>query len=122
MYSCYRFSFAKRSGHVGEALCCPFYDASLKVSLPHTFISTSTPLGSSSFMSASIVLDDELYISSSRLYELNWNCSLDFLFTCGDLKTVNIFLWVGNGIGPVTTAPVDLTVFTIFSADLSTRL
>ena len=31
-------------------------------------------------------------------------------------------LWVGNGMGPLTTAPVDFTVFTIFSADLSTRL
>ena len=29
---------------------------------------------------------------------------------------------VGNGIGPLTTAPVIFTVFTIFSADLSTKL
>ena len=32
---------------------------------------------------------------------------------------VKIFLLVGSGIGPLTTAPVDLTVLTIFSADLS---
>jgi len=35
---------------------------------------------------------------------------------------VNTFLCVGNGIGPLTTAPVDFTAFTIFSADLSTKL
>jgi large subunit ribosomal protein L4 len=28
----------------------------------------------------------------------------------------------GSGIGPLTTAPVDFTVFTIFSADLSTSV
>ena len=45
-----------------------------------------------------------------------------FLLTCGERRTVNIFFLVGKGIGPVTTAPVLRTVFTIFSADLSTRL
>lgn len=28
----------------------------------------------------------------------------------------------GRGMGPLITAPIDFTVFTIFSADLSTRL
>src|SRR5439155_18855425 len=42
--------------------------------------------------------------------------------TCGERKTVKIFLRVGRAMGPVTTAPVLRTVFTIFSADLSTRL
>jgi len=42
------------------------------------------------------------------------------LFTWGERKTVKIFLRVGRGIGPVTTAPVLRTVFTILSADLST--
>ena len=37
-------------------------------------------------------------------------------------KTVKSFLCVGKGIGPVTTAPVLLTVLTIFSAELSTKL
>ena len=46
----------------------------------------------------------------------------DFLFTCGERSTVKIFFSVGRGMGPVTTAPVLRTVFTIFSADLSTRL
>ena len=53
MYFCYRFSFANRAGHVVEranSFQC-FY---------HTLISTSTPLGSSNFMSASMVLDEEL--------------------------------------------------------------
>ncbi len=90
--------------------------------LNHTLISTSTPLGSSSFIKASIVLLVVLYMSSSLLYEQSWNCSLDFLFTKVDLFTVKICLFVGKGIGPLTTAPVDFTVFTIFSADLSTRL
>ena len=36
--------------------------------------------------------------------------------------TVKIRLWVGRGIGPLTIAPVAFTVFTIFSADLSTKL
>ena len=37
-------------------------------------------------------------------------------------KTVKILRCVGSGIGPLTMAPVDFTVLTIFSADLSTRL
>ena len=61
-------------------------------------------------------------MSSKRLYEQSWNCSLDFLFTNGERNTVKIRLLVGKGIGPFTTAPVVFTVFTIFSADLSTRL
>src|SRR5687768_8160158 len=61
-------------------------------------------------------------MSSSRLCVASWNCSRLFLFTCGERSTVKIFLRVGKGIGPVTTAPVLRTVFTIFSADLSTRL
>ena len=69
-----------------------------------------------------MVFGVELYISRSLLKELNWNCSLDFLFTKGDLNTVYTLLWVGRGTGPLTTAPVDFTVFTIFSALLSTRL
>ena len=36
--------------------------------------------------------------------------------------TVKIRLCVGRGIGPLTTAPEALTVLTIFSADLSSRV
>jgi hypothetical protein len=61
-------------------------------------------------------------MSSKRLKELSSNCSLDFLLTNVERFTVKIRLCVGSGIGPLTTAPVALTVFTIFSADLSTRL
>ena len=61
-------------------------------------------------------------MSINLLYEFNLNCSLDFLFTCGDRNTVKIFLCVGKGIGPVTTAPVVFTVLTILSDDLSTKL
>ena len=45
----------------------------------------------------------------------------DFLLTKVERFTVKIRLCVGRGIGPLTIAPVAFTVFTIFSADLSTR-
>lgn len=45
-----------------------------------------------------------------------------FLVDKVERLTVKMRLWVGRGIGPFTTAPVAFTVFTIFSADLSTRL
>ena len=61
-------------------------------------------------------------MSIRRLYELSSNCSRDFLFTKVERLTVKIFLLVGRGMGPFTTAPVIFTVFTIFSADLSTKL
>jgi hypothetical protein len=61
-------------------------------------------------------------MSNNRLYEQTWNCSRAFLLTCGERNTVKILLFVGNGIGPLTTAPVIFTVLTIFSADLSTKL
>jgi hypothetical protein len=53
MYFCYRFSIANRAGHVMERnhsfLLCY-----------HTLISTSTPLGSSNFIRASMVFEEEL--------------------------------------------------------------
>src|SRR5213075_2693782 len=33
------------------------------------------------------------------------NCSRDFLSTCGERRTVNFSILVGNGIGPRTRAP-----------------
>ena len=36
------------------------------------------------------------------------NCSLLFLSIWGDLKTVNLSIFVGKGIGPLTWAPVPL--------------
>ncbi len=47
----HRFSFARSSGHV-----TPF-SKSVQI---YTFISTSTPLGNSNFIKASIVLEEEL--------------------------------------------------------------
>src|SRR6056297_2081897 len=41
------------------------------------------------------------------------NCSRAFLFTCGDLRTVNLFILVGKGTGPATLAPAFSTVCTI---------
>ena len=37
-------------------------------------------------------------------------------------RTVNTSRSVGNGIGPLTTAPVAFTARTIFSDDLSTNV
>jgi hypothetical protein len=61
-------------------------------------------------------------MSIRRLNDESWNCSRDFLLTKVERFTVKIRLWVGRGMGPLITAPVAFTVFTIFSADLSTRL
>ncbi len=88
----------------------------------YTLISTSTPAGRSSFIKESTVLLVELRMSIRRLWARVSNCSLDFLSTCGDRSTVYTVRFVGNGIGPETTAPVDFTVLMIFSADLSIRL
>jgi hypothetical protein len=66
------------------------------------------------------------YLLNNKYIENNLENSkdelIDFLLKCGERNTVKIFLCLGNGIGPVTTAPVLFTVFTIFSADLSTKL
>ena len=61
-------------------------------------------------------------MSIRRWKEQSWNCSRDFLFTNVERLTVKMRLWVGRGMGPLTTAPVAFTVFAIFSADLSTKL
>ena len=45
-----------------------------------------------------------------------------FLLTKVERLTVKMRLWVGRGIGPLMIAPVALTVLTIFSALLSTKL
>ena len=50
MLFCFRFSFARSSGHVCLAFAWRY---------TYTLISTSTPLGNSSFMSASMVFDEE---------------------------------------------------------------
>src|SRR5699024_7051778 len=76
----------------------------------YTFISTSTPEGSSSFINASTVCDPVDKISTKRLCDRYSNCSRAFLFTCGPRRTVMIFFFVVSGIGPDTTAPVDFTV------------
>lgn len=60
-------------------------------------------------------------MSSKRLCVRISNCSRDFLFTCGERKTVNFSILFGNGIGPRTCAPVRLAVFTISSVLASTH-
>jgi len=52
-----------------------------------------------------------------RLWVRISNCSRDFLLTCGDLRTQNFSILVGNGMGPATLAPLLFVVATIFAAD-----
>ena len=56
-------------------------------SLPNALISTSTPAGRSSFISASTVCCVGSRMSSSRLCVRISNCSRDFLSTCGERST-----------------------------------
>src|SRR5262249_45332952 len=91
-------------------------------SRPNALISTSTPAGRSSFISASTVCGVGSRMSSSRLWVRISNCSRDFLSTCGERRTVNLLMIVGRGIGPATRAPVRLAVSTISVADWSSIL
>src|SRR5437588_11169498 len=69
--------------------------------LPHsTLISTSTPAGRSTFVSASTVCARESRMSITRLWVFSSNCSRDFWSTCGERNTVQRDDFVGNGIGP----------------------
>src|SRR5262249_8870893 len=73
---------------------------------PNALISTSTPAGRSSFISASTVCWVGSRMSNNRLCVRISNCSRDFLSTCGDRSTVVMLRLVGNGIGPATSPPV----------------
>src|SRR5207253_2507438 len=86
-------------------------------SLPNALISTSTPAGRSSFMSASTVCGVGSKMSSRRLCVRSSSCSRLFLSTCGLRSTVQRFLTVGSGIGPATRAPVRRAVSTISLVD-----
>src|SRR5690348_8177564 len=86
-------------------------------SRPNALISTSTPGGKSSFISASTVSGVGSRMSINRLCVRISNCSRDFLSTCGDRKTVHRLITVGRGIGPATSAPVRFAVSTISRVD-----
>src|SRR5205814_9757979 len=92
-------------------------DDSVNHCLPKALISTSTPAGKSSFISASTVCGVGSRMSIRRLCVLISNCSRDFLSTCGERRTVHLFFTVGNGIGPATRAPVRFAVSTISVVD-----
>src|SRR5690606_26562012 len=81
-----------------------------------TLISTSTPAGRSSFVSASIVWGLESWMSSRRLWVRNSNCSRLFLSTCGERSTVQRSIFTGRGIGPEIWAPVFSAVRTMSAA------
>src|SRR3989454_9277552 len=68
-------------------------------SLPNALISTSTPAGRSSFISASTVCCVGSRISSRRLWVRISNASRDFLSTCGERNTQYLFFEVGRGMG-----------------------
>src|SRR5690242_15774357 len=88
-------------------------------SRPNALISTSTPGGKSSFISASTVSGVGSRISIKRLCVRISNCSRDFLSTCGERSTVQRLIVVGRGIGPATSAPVRFAVSTISRVDWS---
>ena len=88
-------------------------------SLPNALISTSTPAGRSSFISASTVCGVGSKMSMSRLCVRISNCSRDFLSTCGERSTVHRLRDVGSGIGPASRAPVRFAVSTISPVDWS---
>src|SRR3989442_2360189 len=81
-----------------------------------TLISTSTPAGRSSFVSASTVWDLESRMSISRLCVFSSNCSRLFLSMCGLRSTVHSCRLVGSGMGPETCAPVFSAVRTMSAA------
>ncbi len=66
MYFCCRFSFANCAGHVlqppwvAPVFGIPAIPAGNTGIITYTLISTSTPLGSSNFIRASMVLEEEL--------------------------------------------------------------
>src|SRR5437879_9702104 len=91
-------------------------------SLPNALISTSTPAGKSSFISASTVWGVGSKMSMSRLCVRTSNCSRDFLSTWGERSTVHLFFAVGSGIGPASRAPVRLAVSTIRSEEHTSEL
>src|SRR3989442_1285121 len=86
---------------------------------PKALISTSTPGGRSSFISASTVSGVGSRMSISRLCVRISNCSRDFLSTCGERSTVQRLMVVGSGMGPATSAPVRFAVSTISRVDWS---
>jgi small subunit ribosomal protein S10 len=102
-------------------------DALMKLDLPAgmaycSLISTSTPAGRSSFISASTVLSVGSTMSIRRWWVRISNWSREVLLTCGERRTSKRWIRVGSGTGPLTTAPVRLAVSTISSADWSISL
>src|SRR5213076_649709 len=81
-----------------------------------TLISTSTPAGRSSLVSASIVCERESRMSISRLCVFSSNCSRLFLSMCGLRSTVHSCRLVGSGMGPETWAQVFSAVRTMSAA------
>src|SRR5437762_6628173 len=81
-----------------------------------TLISTSTPAGRSSLVSASIVCERESRMSIKRLCVFSSNCSRLFLSMCGLRSTVHSCRLVGSGMGPETWAPVFSAVRTMSAA------
>src|SRR6185437_12836416 len=83
----------------------PFTMGAYLCSLPKALISTSTPAGRSSFMSASMVCGVGSSRSRRRLWVRISNCSRLFLSTCGERSTVKRLMAVGKGMGPAFSGP-----------------
>src|SRR5690606_37811948 len=87
-----------------------------------SLICTSTPAGSSSFISASTVLSVGSRMSIRRLCVRSSYWSRASLSPCGETSTVKRSILVGSGTGPRTVAPVRLAVSTTSLAELSISL
>jgi len=83
------------------------------------FISISTPAGKFKLVSALIVRGVGFIISIMRLCTRISNCSRAFL--CTKLERFTVYLWVsvGKGTGPTTSAPFRTAVSTICFTELS---
>src|SRR6185312_3143199 len=117
---------SRTAGVLTDLLLCRFCLGARRARPPErqvhfskALISTSTPAGRSSFISASTVCCVGSRMSISRLCVRISNSSRDFLSTCGERSTQYLFLIVGKGIGPATCAPVRLAVSTISPVEVS---
>ena len=93
-----------------------------KAGFPYNFIEISTPAGTLSRVSESIVFEVGSSMSISRLCVRSSKCSREFLSMCGPRMTQKRLIAVGSGTGPETRAPVRSAASTICPADWSSSL
>jgi hypothetical protein len=82
----------------------------------YILISISTPAGRFNRISISIVFESGSTTSINRLCVRISKCSCESLSINVDRRTVNLSMFVGNGTGPITFAPLLSAVSTILLA------